>query len=794
MVISMHTASLMDGRDISRRHSLHQFVVRLGLYIMDPATSVNQMGMAHAVQVLKWNESILTPLGIWPTNPNNMRFTLALSCLVIQVVLEFADLFQSGNTLEHIVANLTENITFTTITFQVILLRLNCRQLKEVIDTMREDFHEENYKSCEERKVFLAYYKQSRMFFLTAVPMGLSTAVTMYLVPLAGIPGMKNRNETVRLSLPYQTRMFHDVSELHSYVLTYAAQLPFVFISAFGHVGPDCLILTLMLHLCGQLFVLVECINNVGTDYRECGLAIKKCVQKHVRLIRVAKNLEESYNVILLIQLSGGTILICILTYNVLANTGAGQKAHFLNSSLYVLTISFLIYVYCFMGECLIQESTRVHHALTQRDWSEMPLKYNKMLIICMGRAQKPLTLTAGKFYIFSMRSFVVMEMSSAVQLLKWNERLLSLLGLWPLSANDTRFTLSLSCLLIHVILEYIDLYQFGNNFEHVVANLSENITYTTIVIQVILLRVNSRQLGQIIRAVYEDFVDKNYKTSVEKKFVLDNYKKARIFFAIAVPMTLSTAVSYFLIPLVNLLGTIAVTVNRNSTVELKLPYHTYIFYDVSNVQSYVLTYAAHLPFVFFASFGYIGPNCFIVTLTLHVCGQLSVLVERIKNINADGQECGLAIKIFVEKHVRLIRITQTLEEVYNVILLCQLLGGTILICVLSYHVLANADGEKNSDFFSFTLYILNVILYIFVYCKVGENLIKESTKVHDALSACRWYDMSSVHAKMLIICMARSKQPLILTAGKFYTFSMGSFANVMKSSMAYLSVLRSLL
>nr|XP_046475096.1 odorant receptor 49a-like [Neodiprion pinetum] len=326
------------------------------------------------------------------------------------------------------------------------------------------------------------------------------------------------------------------------------------------------------------------------------------------------------------------------------------------------------------------------------------------------------------------------MEMSSAVQLLEWNEKLLSLLGLWPLSNNDTRFTLGLICLLIHVTLEYVDLYKFGKNFEHVVANLSENITYTTILIQVILLRVNSRQLGQVIRAAYEDFVEINYKTTLEKKVLLDNYKKVRIFVAVAVAMTLSTAVSYYLAPLVGLLGTI------------------------------------------------------------HVFGQLYVLAERINDINTNGQECGLAIKTLVKNHVRLIRMTQTLEEVYNVILLGQLLGGMILICILSYYVLAHAEGEQNSDFFSVTLYILSVILNIFVYCFVGERLVQESTKVHDTLSACRWYDMSSVHAKMLVVCMARSQKPLVLTAGKFYKFSMGSFANVMKTSMAYLSVLRSLL
>lgn len=87
------------------------------------------------------------------------------------------------------------------------------------------------------------------------------------------------------MNLPYQTRMFYDVSNVHAYVLTYVAQIPFVFISALGHTGPDCLIVTLMLHVCGQLSVLVKRIDEITTDNLECGSAIGKLVEKHVRLI-----------------------------------------------------------------------------------------------------------------------------------------------------------------------------------------------------------------------------------------------------------------------------------------------------------------------------------------------------------------------------------------------------------------------------------------------------------------------------------------------------------------------------
>ncbi|XP_046737852.1 uncharacterized protein LOC124406470 [Diprion similis] len=384
------------------------------------------------------------------------------------------------------------------------------------------------------------------------------------------------------------------------------------------------------------------------------------------------------------------------------------------------------------------------------------------------------------------------MDMSSAVQVLHWNQKLMSILGLWPLDKNDKRYAFGIMCCLIHLTFQQADLYKFGTTFEHVVANLSINMVHSSVTIRLITLRINSRTLGKVMREVQADCIETNYETFTERKIFLHYHKMARLFIMISVPMTVVLVFLVYLLPLSGVLGTIIVT--RNTTVELKLPYHMYVFYDVSKVRPYVLTYAAQLPFVVFVGFGSVAPTCLVASLTFHMCGQLAVLVERINNIKTDGQNCALAIKMLVKQHVRLIRLTKSVDDVFNICMLFQLVTDMILMGILTFYVLASAIEDQTTGLVTFLLYVVVVTSYIFVFCWGGEKLVEESTNIHDALSACPWYDMPSAHAKMLIICMIRAQQPLTMTAGKFYEFTLINFTNILKTSMAYVSVLRNMI
>nr|AXM05288.1 odorant receptor [Campoletis chlorideae] len=133
----------------------------------------------------------------------------------------------------------------------------------------------------------------------------------------------------------------------------------------------------------------------------------------------------------------------------------------------------------------------------------------------------------------------------------------------------------------------------------------------------------------------------------------------------------------------------------------------------------------------------------------------------------------------------------KAIDDVFNVVLMEELVISTVLIGLTTYNVLSKSVMASMFEFFSFVTYSISMIGLIFVYCITGDFLIRESVNVNDAYYECRWYAMSLKYRKDMMICMAQTQKPLQLTAGRFYVFSLRRFGSVMKTAMAYISLLR---
>ncbi|XP_046613319.1 odorant receptor 13a-like isoform X2 [Neodiprion virginianus] len=90
-------------------------------------------------------------------------------------------------------------------------------------------------------------------------------------------------------------------------------------------------------------------------------------------------------------------------------------------------------------------------------------------------------------------------------------------------------------------------------------------------------------------------------------------------------------------------------------------------------------------------------------------------------------------------------------------------------------------------------MYIQAVLLQIYIYCSLGDDLLTESTKVGQAAYECPWTNFSTSVKSCLLVMTMRSQQPLLITAGNFYVMSMENFAAILKTSLSYLSVLRAM-
>ncbi|CAL1683022.1 unnamed protein product [Lasius platythorax] len=373
-------------------------------------------------------------------------------------------------------------------------------------------------------------------------------------------------------------------------------------------------------------------------------------------------------------------------------------------------------------------------------------------------------------------------DLDHAAEVLSWNKQLMSMLGLWPFRTNNFIFFINFGYFSFLMILEYLDLFLFIGDLEHVIINLTENMAFSQIFVRMSMLRLYNCQIGEVIEEAMKDFDKMSYKTAEEMKAFITYNAKSKIFVKLLIVFVALTASSYYLTPIIIIFGSglPKIVINENMTqVIYLLPYRFHLFYAVENMRTYMITYALELPFVFVSGFGQSAADCIMVTLVFHICGQMSVLALRINNINTDLFSCRREMRHVVRMHIRLLRMGRTIEKAFNITLLAHLLGATSLVCILGYQILTNFAKGERGVLVTFLIFQFLVLLILYAHCTVGENLLTESAKICEAFYECHWYDMSMENARMIILCMARSQKPLCLTAGKFTTFCLSTLTDV---------------
>lgn len=229
---------------------------------------------------------------------------------------------------------------------------------------------------------------------------------------------------------------------------------------------------------------------------------------------------------------------------------------------------------------------------------------------------------------------------------------------------------------------------------------------------------------------------------------------------------------------------------------ENKLLFRAYFPYDTTVSPNYELTILGQFVAALYAATSYTAVDTFVAMLILHVCGQLSGIKNELSRLPTyDKKDLKRRLKEIVQKHEYVNRFAETIENCFNVMLLIQILGCTVQLCFQCFQAIMSFGGGEAQEYLFFQLmfllvYVFYVMLQLYLYCYVGERLSVESMEIVNAAYNTEWYTLPTNITKMLIIVMCRAKSPLTVTAGRFCSFTLQLFSEVLKTSMRYLSVL----
>ncbi|XP_076623206.1 odorant receptor 82a [Colletes latitarsis] len=410
-------------------------------------------------------------------------------------------------------------------------------------------------------------------------------------------------------------------------------------------------------------------------------------------------------------------------------------------------------------------------------------------------------TLTIGYFVIFQDKRIVMfarlkkpisvyVELLYDKNVLSWSKRILNLSGLWPDNRNDVRFFFYITYVIIFTWLEIVTFLQNMHDLEKSLKNITLSFPTILIVLKAVMFRLNMHLVLPLLAVVKRDVEQGLYQSQDERRTVVWYNVAATLF-------STSSAMSLFFVPMLfyakPVLDCLSSKFN-NCTLPYEIPMRVNSVYEVTEMHTYALFCVYFIPISMVLTIGATGADSLLVTLTFHLCSQLSILSQRVRNIDIEPHKYFPKMRILIERHTELLRLANILAEAFSSLMFVQTLGLIFSLCIVAYQLLMTSESGEDMNTIHFVIYSCAVVLLAFCYCFLGECLIAESSEMQMACYFTNWYDLPDEYAKSLMFSIARSQKPSYLTAGKFYVFSLETFGTIMKASMAYLSVLRGIM
>ncbi|XP_014475010.1 PREDICTED: odorant receptor Or2-like [Dinoponera quadriceps] len=180
----------------------------------------------------------------------------------------------------------------------------------------------------------------------------------------------------------------------------------------------------------------------------------------------------------------------------------------------------------------------------------------------------------------------------------------------------------------------------------------------------------------------------------------------------------------------------------------------------------------------------------------MHACGQLNVLYVWLNELTENHNEGDLAemkLTVLVEHHLRVLGFIARIESIMHKVCLVELMGCTINMCLLGYYALMNWAAFDAAKIISYVIVYLSMGFNIFIFCYIGEILTEQCRNVGDMAYMTNWYKLRRRTALGLVLVIARSNNVIKITAGKLFHLSITTFGDVIKTSVVYLNILRTM-
>ncbi|XP_011065196.1 PREDICTED: odorant receptor 22c-like [Acromyrmex echinatior] len=352
----------------------------------------------------------------------------------------------------------------------------------------------------------------------------------------------------------------------------------------------------------------------------------------------------------------------------------------------------------------------------------------------------------------------------------------LSLIGIWPGASYGTLcWFFYMTTLVVMQYFQYSYVYEHFdfNNLTKLMDGLGLTLDYTLTILKLISFWFNRRIFADILIAMDDDWKDN--RTNLRECVMMN---KANLAHRCSNAMISVNALATFLYFIESHVRGYTRSKNgqfRRFPIQVQFPFEVYKtpVYELVGVGLFfhVLKTAIIIAIL----------NALILTLVLHVSGQIDIMCQELKAIPSMIKSSSVSTKSLVVRHQKIISLSKNIESFFSFVALLQFVWNTFVICAIGFMVVISLGMNMTSKFEILVQFIIPyfaVTIEAFVFCFAGEYLSTKSKAIGDAAYETVWYELSTSECRILLFVILRSQKQLTITAGKVMNLTLEGFTN----------------
>ncbi|KAG7213182.1 hypothetical protein KM043_002496 [Ampulex compressa] len=371
----------------------------------------NEACFDYAVAFNRWSMKLL---GLWPLGErfSNLKWSLVFAVAFFFLFPSMARMMTIAG-WRSIIEQAVLTVPLCLLLMKFAYIKARATNFKTILEAMIEDWSKFAYLPDGSRKAMVEHARRGRIVNIMCIVCMLLSIAGYMTLPSGSkwSDGLNSQNESNR-KLPTEGLYPFDSKKSPVYELLYASQAIVSCFYSMTIFSIDCFLSVIIFHACGQLTILsgilkeyngrTRHVKRGSADIHACA-CLRCIVKRHVYITKFMDIVEKSFNEFVLLQLLGNCFILLAEGYELVTYAAHNDILGFLTFVVYTMTVTYNLFIYCYMGECIIEKSEDIADVAYATEWNTLPRYLAEPLVLLMIRSRKPCRITAGRFAVMTL-------------------------------------------------------------------------------------------------------------------------------------------------------------------------------------------------------------------------------------------------------------------------------------------------------------------------------------------------------------------------------------------------------